>query len=49
MLKIQTTLQIFLQNADVWVIIDKWKSNINGGAKWKPIRSSSHQNFVKML
>ena len=49
MLKIQTTLQIFLQNADVWVIIDKWKSNINGRPRWKPIRNLSHQYFIKIL
>ena len=23
-----------------WVIIGKWKNDINGGPKWKPIRMS---------
>ena len=32
-----------------WVIINKWKSDINGKPKWKPIRGWSHQHFVKMF
>ena len=32
-----------------WVVIGKWKSNINSGSKWKPIRNLSHQQFVKIL
>ena len=23
-----------------WMIINKWKNDINGGSKWKPIRMS---------
>ena len=33
MLEIQTILQNILRAANVWVVIDKWKSDING----KPI------------
>ena len=31
------------------MIIGKWKNDINGGTKWKPIRNWPHQYFVKML
>ena len=48
-LEIQIILQNFLRIADVGVIIDKWKSDINGGPTWKPIRGWSYQHFVKML
>ena len=27
-----------------WVIIGKWKNDINGGSKWKPIRMSKAKN-----
>ena len=38
MLEIQTILQKNLQTAIVVKIIGKWKSDINGGPKWKPIK-----------
>ena len=31
------------------MIIDKWKCDINGESKWKPIRGWLHQHLVKML
>ena len=40
----------YLQITDV--VSNYWKmkkSNINSGPKWKPIRGSLHQYFVKML
>ena len=46
-LEIQIILQNFLRIADVGVIIDKWKSDINGGSKQKPINGWLHQHFVK--
>ena len=30
-----------------WVIIDKWKNDINSGSKWKPIRGWPYHHFVK--
>ena len=33
-------IQIFLQTVDVWwVVIGKWKSDINVRPRWKPIKS----------
>ena len=32
-----------------WMIIGKWKSDINDKPRWKPIRSWTHQHFVKIL
>ena len=32
-----------------WVIIDKWKYDINSDPKWKLIRGRPHQHFVKIL
>ena len=27
----------------------KWKNDINGGPRWKPIKGWPHQHFVKIL
>ena len=32
-----------------WMISGKWKNDINGGLRWKPIRSLQHQHFVEIL
>ena len=32
-----------------WVIIGKWKSDINDGSRWKPIRDWLQQYFIKIL
>ena len=32
-----------------WVVIGKWKSDVNGEPKLKLIRNWTHQQFVKML
>ena len=49
MLGIQTILQKNYKLLMWWMIIGKWKSDINDGSRWKPIRGWSHQHFVKML
>ena len=49
MLEIQIILQKFLQTADLVSNYYKWKSDINGGPKWKLIKDWLHQHFVKML
>ena len=30
-----------------WVIIDKWKNDINGGSRWKLVRNWLQQQFIK--
>ena len=30
-----------------WVVIGKWKNDVNGGPRWKPIKSWPHQLFEK--
>ena len=49
MLEIQTILQKIHKLLMCWVVIDKWKSDINGEFSWKPIKGWLHQYFVKML
>ena len=50
-IRIMLEIQIFLQNILLiwWVITGKWKSDINGKPRWKPIRDWLYQNFVKIL
>ena len=31
------------------MIIDKWKSNVNGDTRWKPIKKLVNQKFIKIL
>ena len=33
----------------LWLVIDKWKGNNNGGLRWKLIIDWPHQYFVKIL
>ena len=38
-----------LQTTNVVSDIGKWKSDITGGPRWKPIRGWPYHHFVKML
>ena len=49
MLEIQLFYKFFYKLLIWWMIICKWKSVINDGLKWKPIRDWLHQHFVKIL
>ena len=49
MLGIQTILQKNYKLLMWWMIIGKWKSDINDGSKWKPKKGWPYQYFVKIL